>query len=48
MAILFVFSALTLLIGWQEGHAAYKKLSGEVLVWLSVWCKVQMICIWSS
>ena len=24
------------------------KLSGEVLVWLSVWSKVQMICIWSS
>jgi len=22
------FSALTLLVGWQEGHAAYKKLSG--------------------
>jgi len=30
------FSALTLLIGRQEGHAAYKKLSGEVLAWLSV------------
>jgi len=31
------FSAFTLLIGWQEGHPACKKLSGEVLVWLSVW-----------
>jgi len=41
------FSALTLLIGRQEGHPAWK-LSGEVLVWLSVWSKVQMICIWSS
>ena len=26
-----VFSALTLLVGWQEGHPACKKLSGEVL-----------------
>jgi len=38
------FSALTLLVGWQEGHPACKKLSGELLVWLSVWSKVQMIC----
>jgi len=30
------FSALTLLVGRQEGHLACKKLSGEVLVWLSV------------
>ena len=29
------FSALTLLVGRQEGHPACKKLSGEVLVWLS-------------
>ena len=35
------FSALTLLVGWQEGHLAFKKLSGGVLVWLSVWSKVQ-------
>ena len=41
------FSALTLLVGWQEGHLACKKLSGGVLVWLSVWSKVQ-ICIWPS
>jgi len=27
------FSALTLLVGWQEGHLACKKLSGGVLVW---------------
>jgi len=26
------FSALMLLVGWQEGHTACKKLSGEVLV----------------
>jgi len=31
------FSALTLLVGWQEGHQACKKLSGGVLAWLSVW-----------
>jgi len=31
------FSALTLLIGRQEGHPACKKLSGWVLAWLSVW-----------
>jgi len=29
-------SALTLLVGRQEGHPACKKLSGGVLVWLSV------------
>jgi len=37
-----------LLVGWQEGHPACKKLSGEVMVWLSVSNEVQMICIWSS
>ena len=41
------FSALTLLVGWQEGHPACKKLSGGVLVWLSVWSEVQT-CIWPS
>ena len=35
------FSALTLLVGRQEGHPACKKLSGGVLAWLSVWTKVQ-------
>jgi len=39
---------LTLLAGHQEEHPACKKLSDEVLAWLSVWSKVQMICIWSS
>ena len=33
---MFAFSALTLLVGRQEGHPACKKLSGEVLAWLSV------------
>ena len=41
------FSALMLLVGWQEGHLACKKLSGGVLAWLSVWSEVQT-CIWSS
>ena len=35
------FSALTLLVGRQEGHPACKKLSGGVLAWLSLWSKVQ-------
>jgi len=35
------FSALTLLVGRQEGHPACKKLSGGVLAWLSVWNEVQ-------
>jgi len=42
------FSALKLLVGWQEGHPACKNLSGEVLAWLSVRSAMQMICIWSS
>ena len=41
------FSALTLLVGRQEGHPACKKLSGGVLAWLSVWNDVQT-CIWPS
>jgi len=41
------FSALTLLVGRQEGHPACKKLSGGVLMWLSVWSEVQT-CIWPS
>jgi len=39
--VLFAFSALTLLVEWQEGNPACKKLSGGVLVWLSVLSKVQ-------
>ena len=35
------FSALTLLVGRQEGHPACKKLSSGVLAWLSVWSEVQ-------
>jgi len=39
--------ALMLLVWWQEGHPACKKLSDGMLVWLCVWVKVQ-ICIWPS
>jgi len=34
-SVLVAVSALTLLVGQQEGHPACKKLSGGVLVWLS-------------
>jgi len=37
-------------VGWAAGRAsdpACKKLSGGVLVWLSVWSEVQT-CIWPS
>jgi len=37
-------TALTLLVGRQEGHPACKKLSGGALAWLSLCSKVQ-ICI---
>jgi len=45
--VLIAFSDLTLLVGRQEGHPAFKKLSGGVLAWLSVWSEVQT-CISSS
>jgi len=32
----YAFSALTLLVGRQEGHPACKKLGGGLLLWLSV------------
>ena len=44
---IYTFSALTLLVGRQEGHPACKKLSGGVLSWLSVWSEVQT-CIWPN
>ena len=47
LKFLCAFSALTLLVGRQEEHPAGKKLSGGVLVWLSVWSKVQT-CILPS
>jgi len=45
--LIFAFSAFTLLVGRQEGYPAFKKLSAEVLAWLSL-CSEQMTCIWSS
>ena len=48
LLILFAFSALTLLVGRQEGHPACKKMSGGVLAWLSVWSEMQVTCIWPS
>jgi len=47
ITVLVAFSALTLLVGRQEGHPACKKLSGGVLSWLSVWSEVQT-CILPS
>jgi len=41
---IIAFYALTLLVGRQEGHPACKKLSGGILVWLSVWGEAE-ICI---
>jgi len=36
-------------VGWVAGRASsLLKLSGEVLVWLSVWHEVEIICIWTS
>ena len=39
----YAFSALTLLVGRQEGHPACKKQSGGVLAWLSVWSEAQLM-----
>jgi len=39
--IINAFSALTLLVGRQEGRLVCKKLSGGVLAWLSVWSEMQ-------
>jgi len=36
---IYAFSALVLLVGWQEEHLACKKLSGGILAWLSVWAR---------
>ena len=47
VVVFCAFSALTLLVGRQEGHPACKKQSGGVLAWLSVWSEVQT-CIWLS
>jgi len=36
-----------LLVGRQEAHPDFNKLSGGMLAWLSVGVKVQ-VCIWPS
>jgi len=36
---------LTLLVERQEEHPACKRLSDEMLAWLSVWSEVQVICM---
>jgi len=41
---IFAFRAVTLLVGWQEGHPACKNMSGGVLAWLSV-CSEMQTCI---
>jgi len=38
------FSALTLLPERQEEHQACEILSDDVLVWLSIWSEVQIVC----
>jgi len=45
-AVLTAFGHLTQL-GVRKSIRPVKKLSGEVLAWLSVWMEVHMICIWS-
>jgi len=44
MSIKAAVSALTLLVGHQKEHPACKKLSDEVLVWLSACRQMQMTC----
>ena len=40
--LLLYCSTLTLLVGWQKGHPACRKLSGVVLPWLSVWRRCRL------
>jgi len=42
---MFAFSALTLLVGRQEGHPACKKLRGGMLALLSVWGDVEICAL---
>jgi len=35
--VFIAFTALTLLVGRQEGHPACNNLSGGMLAWLSAW-----------
>jgi len=49
MVIIIIINTIcmTLLVGQQEGHPAYKKLTGGVLAWLHVGSKLQT-CILPS
>jgi len=42
------YVCICMLVGRQKEHPACKKLGDEVLLWLSVWSEVQIVCIWSS
>jgi len=46
LIVVSAFSALTVLVGWQEGHSACKKMTG-LSIPDSVWSEVQT-CIWPS
>ena len=35
-------------LGGRKGIRRVKKLSGELLAWLSAWSEVQIVCIWPS
>ena len=43
--VTLAFSALTLLVGCQEGHLAHKNLTDGVVIF---WSEVQIACIWFS
>jgi len=43
----YMYGALYLFNTTTTNTAILQPLYGEVLAWLSVWSKVQMICIWS-
>ena len=45
--LVFQNCIISILVWRQEGHPACKKLSGGLLLWLSVWSEVQT-CIWPS
>jgi len=44
VVVVCVFSALMLLVGRQEGHPAYKKLSGGVLAWFVSGARCRLAC----
>ena len=42
------FRAFILFVGRQEEHTAHKKVTDNMLVSLSVWYEVHIVCIWST